>query len=137
MTGRSGITRREILTGAASAAAAASVGAVASCFPSVGGEWPVAEQCASLGDDAGAAAPVEGSSQVVDIQRDDSLVQAISASGGKVWQTQPEVVRAMVDSALSTLAGGATNPWPTLLPTYADGTRIGRASTRLPNGTVR
>ena len=129
MADRSGITRREILTGAASAAAAVSAGAIASCFPGVGGEWPPAappEQCVSVGDDAGTApTPLEGSSQVVDIQRDDSLAQVTTASGGKVWQPQPEVVQAMVDSALSTLAGGVANPWPTLLPTYSAGTRIG------------
>jgi hypothetical protein len=112
------------LTGAVGTAAAASLGGITGCFPSVGGEWPPAEQCASLGDDAGAA-PVEGSSLVVDVQRDDSLIQVASASGKNVWQTQPEVVQAMVDSALSALAGGAGNPWPTLLPTYAAGTRIG------------
>ena len=31
----------------------------------------------------------------------------------------------MIDSALSTLAGGVANPWPTLLPTYTAETRIG------------
>jgi hypothetical protein len=31
----------------------------------------------------------------------------------------------MIDTALTTLAGGADNPWPVLLPTYVTGTRIG------------
>jgi uncharacterized protein (DUF362 family) len=31
----------------------------------------------------------------------------------------------MIDTALTSLAGGADNPWPTLLPTYQTGMRIG------------
>jgi uncharacterized protein (DUF362 family) len=53
------------------------------------------------------------------------LLQVTSATGKTVWQAQPDVVRAMIDSALSALAGGAANPWPILLPTYTAGTRIG------------
>jgi uncharacterized protein (DUF362 family) len=39
--------------------------------------------------------------------------------------TQYEVVGAMLDEALSTLANGEVNPWPILLPTYRPGMRIG------------
>jgi uncharacterized protein (DUF362 family) len=121
------MTRREILTGAAGAAAAASLGGVAGCFPSVGGEWPPPEQCLDLTPQTPdvAAAPLPGASQVVDVQRDDSLVQVQTATGKRVWQAQPDVVQAMIDTALGALASGADNPWPTLLPTYAPGTRIG------------
>jgi uncharacterized protein (DUF362 family) len=127
MAAKAGMTRREILAGAAGAAAAASLGGIAGCFPSVGGDWPaapVAEQCVSLGDDA-SAAPVAGSGNVVDVQRDESLIKVTAASGKSTWQVQPDVVQSMIDTALASLAGGADNPWPVLLPTYQSGMRIG------------
>jgi uncharacterized protein (DUF362 family) len=77
-----------------------------------------------LGDEA-SPTPVEGTSTVVDVQRDDSFIQVTSASGKTTWQIQPDIVKTMVDTALATLAGGADNPWPTLLPTYQAGMRIG------------
>jgi len=132
MTAKTGITRREILTGAAGVAAAASLGGMAGCFPSVGGEWPKAqpttepqtEPCVNLGNE-GSATPVEGSSPVVDVQRNESLLQVTSTTGKSTWQVQPDVVQAMIDTSLSTLAGGVDNPWPVLLPTYQTGMRIG------------
>ena len=117
MAAKQGTTRREMLKGAASAAAAGSLSGIAGCFPSVGGEWA---QCESP-----AATPVEGTSQVVDVQRDDSLIQVTAASGKSVLQVQPDVVQTMVDTALSSLASGADNPWLALLPTYEPGMRIG------------
>ena len=62
---------------------------------------------------------------MVDVQRDDSLLQVTSATGKNTWQVQPDVVQAMIDTTLSTLAGGKDNPWPALLPTYQTGMRIG------------
>ena len=121
MAAKPGMTRREILTGAAGAAAAASLGGIAGCFPSVGGKWP---QCTNLVDDA-AAMPIEGSGKVVEVQRDESLIQVTAASGKKTWQVQPDVVQTMIDTALASLAGGVDNPWPVLLPTYQAGMRIG------------
>ena len=117
-------SRRELLKGTAGAVATASLTGLAGCFPSVGGEWPKAEQCLNL-DDESAVIPVEGSSPVVDIQREDSLLQVTSPTGKKTWQVQPDVVQTMLDTALASLAGGADNPWPTLLPTYRPGMRIG------------
>jgi uncharacterized protein (DUF362 family) len=118
MAAKQGTTRREILKGAAGAAAAASLGGIAGCFPTVGGEWPICEE-------SPVSPPVEGSSQVVVAQRDDSLIQVETESGKKVWQIQAEVVQSMLDTSLATLAGGVGNPWPVLLPTYKDGMRIG------------
>jgi uncharacterized protein (DUF362 family) len=120
-------TRREILKGAASATAAASLGALANCFPSVGGTWPEKNATCGCSDpDGGVLAsvqdsqptPVEGTSTVVDIQRDDSF-------DGTGKTIQPDVVYDMVNQVLSTLAGGASNPWPVLLPTANPCTRIG------------
>jgi hypothetical protein len=129
MAARRGMTRREILTGAAGAAAAASI---AGCFPSVGGTWPDAgpdaqTTCGCSPPDGGAAAAdeqivlVQGASTVVTIQRDDS----VDAKGKSIAQPQLDAVQSMVDSVLSTLAGGATNPWSVLLPTAGPCTRIG------------
>jgi uncharacterized protein (DUF362 family) len=138
MAARSGVTRREMLTGAAGAAAAASLGSFASCFPGVGGEWPDAGPDAPAAEGAAAASacepldagddeaptPVEGSSTVVDIQRDDSLIQ-VDTGMGKKLEAQAPVVQSMIDTVLAALAGGVENPWPVLLPTYAPGMRIG------------
>lgn len=123
MAARSGVTRREVLTGAAGAAAAASLGGFASCFPSVGGEWPAT--CELPDEDIeDQPSPIEGTSTVVDVQRDDSLLQVETESGKKL-EAQLAVVQSMIDTALSALAGGAENPWPVLLPSYAPGMRIG------------
>jgi hypothetical protein len=139
MAVRAGMTRRGILTGAAGAAAAASLGSIAGCFPSVGGTWPdagpdaAAEEagtptaCGCSPPDGGAAqaddqiVPVQGASTVVTIQNDDS----VDAKGKSLAQPQLDAVQSMVDSVLSTLAGGATNPWSVLLPTAGPCTRIG------------
>ena len=139
MAGKPGMTRREILTSAAGAAAAASLSGIAGCFPSVGGTWPdagpdaAAEEagtpstCGCSPPDGGAAqadeqaVPVQGASMVVTIQRDDS----VDAKGKSLAQPQLDVVQGMVDAVLSTLAGGAANPWPVLLPTADRCTRIG------------
>ncbi len=122
MATKQGNTRREILIGAASAAAAASLSHLAGCFPSVGGSWPA---CASLegasGVDGAQPSPVAGASTVVTVQNPDSLDATYKSSG----QAQIDAIQGMVDTALSTLAGGADNPWPILLPTYVSGTRIG------------
>ncbi len=130
MADKPGLTRREILAGAASAAAAASLGGVAGCFPDVGGTWPdaaVASTCGCSPPDGGIVAeerssgPMTGASTVVTIQRDDS----IDATGKSLAQPQLDVVAEMVDAVLSTLAGGAANPWSVLLPNIGTCTRIG------------
>ena len=138
MAAKPGMTRREILTGAAGAAAAVSLGGFAGCFPSVGGTWPDAPQrsldaeaistCGCATPDGGGApdddkqpTPVLGTSTVVTIQRDDST----AAKGKSLAQPQLDAVQSMIDSVLSALAGGAANPWSVLLPTAGPCTRIG------------
>jgi hypothetical protein len=142
LSDKQGKTRREVLADAAKAAAAASVAGIASCFPKVGGEWPRGPQC---GDpDAGAggsgAAPRAVTPAVVEVQREDSLLP------GSRSNVDPAVVTQMLDEGLAALAsqvrafasgapamdGGAAelasdsdNPWPTLLPSYQPGHRIG------------
>jgi uncharacterized protein (DUF362 family) len=122
MATKTGNTRREILMGAAGAAAAASLSHLAGCFPSVGGSWPV---CSQLGggavDDAGQPGPMTGTSTVVTVQNPDSL----DATYKSTAQPQIDAIQGMVDTALSTLAGGADNPWPVLLPNWSPSTRIG------------
>jgi uncharacterized protein (DUF362 family) len=131
MAARPGMTRREILAGATGAAAAASLGGLASCFPSVGGSWPDAgpdaaeEICTCSPPDGGAnltrdqtdGGLTSGKPTVVSIQRDDSTL-----SSGK---PDPDVVQKMVDQVLSSLAGGAANPWSVLLPEANACSRIG------------
>jgi hypothetical protein len=136
MSLKAGLTRREVLTGAAGAAVAAGFGGVAGCFPGVGGQWPDAGPdaaqascgvCASpdggvssVEDDT--TAPVQGASTVVTIQREDS----VDGKGKSLAQPQLDVVQGMIDAVLSTLAGGVDNPWPTLLPTANPScTRVG------------
>jgi uncharacterized protein (DUF362 family) len=138
MAGIPGMTRRQILTGAAGVAATASLSGIAGCFPSVGGTWPDAgpdalaeEAGVSPGGcstpDGGAAqaedqpTPKQGTSTVVTIQRDDS----VDIKGKSLAQPQLDVVQRMVDAVLSTLASGADNPWSVLLPTAGPCTRIG------------
>lgn len=113
MARSSGMTRREMLKGAAGATAAATVGGIAGCFPAVGGNWPEAGSsvCGCTPSDGGAATPdgqaAAGTPLVVTIQRDDSI-----DSGGKsLAQPQLEAVEAMVNAVLTALAGGANNPW--------------------------
>ncbi len=128
MAAKPGMTRREILTGAAGAVAAASLGGIAGCFPSVGGAWPEAATCGCTTPDGGGApieestpVPMEGASTVVTIQRDDS----VDAKGKSLAQPQLDAVQSMVDAVLSALAGGAANPWSVLLPEATSCTRIG------------
>jgi uncharacterized protein (DUF362 family) len=131
MAAKSRMTRREILTGAAGAAAAASLSSIAGCFPNVGGTWPdasVVSTCGCNPPDGGASVAEEqssgqktGASTVVTIQRDDS----IDPSGKSLAQPQLDAVQSMVDAVLSTLAGGAVNPWSVLLPNTSLCTRIG------------
>lgn len=123
MSGAAGRTRREILADASKAAAALSVAGLGGCFPDVGGKWPrVAAQC--LADDS-PAAPA-GASTVVEVRREDSVVETVSpVTGAKTSTIQPAVVQAMLDAGLSTLAGGADNPWSVLLPGFVTGQRIG------------
>jgi uncharacterized protein (DUF362 family) len=132
MAAKRGMTRREILTGVAGAATAASLGGIAGCFPNVGGTWPdgaVVSTCgctppdggASVANDETATGPRTGASTVVTIQRDDS----IDATGKSLAQPQLDAVQSMIDAVLSTLAGGAANPWSVLLPNISLCTRIG------------
>ncbi len=131
MAPRSGITRRDLLAGATRAAAAASLGGIAGCFPSVGGTWPDAGPDAAtcgctppdsgISDDDQPPAPVLGSSLVATIQRDDS----IDSRGKSLTQPYLDVVESMVNVVLTTLAGGAANPWSVILPGAGSCTRIG------------
>jgi uncharacterized protein (DUF362 family) len=128
MARNSGITRREVLTGAAGAAAAASLGGLAGCFPNTGGDWPdtAPPVCGCTPPDAGSPAeqntsPVTGTSTVVAIKRDD----AVDAKGKSLDQPQFDAVASMIDSVLSTLADGADNPWSAIIPGISKCTRIG------------
>jgi uncharacterized protein (DUF362 family) len=119
------VTRRELLADAARVAAAASLGSLAACFPDVGGKWPyIGPECV---DDT--PLPVQGASRVVEVYREDSVVDAPDSLGRIKPTIQADKVQLMVDAALSALAGGADggtdNPWPTLLPDYKPGQRIG------------
>jgi hypothetical protein len=64
---------------------------------------------------------MSGTSTVVTIQNDDS----VDAAGATTAQLQINTIQSMVDAVLSTLAGGADNPWPVLLPGAGPCTRIG------------
>jgi len=135
MTVKSRMTRREMLTGVAGAAAAASASTIAGCFPGVGGNWPdaapdtapdTASSCGCPPPDGGTSSdepksPVAGTSLVATIQRDDS----IDSKGKSLGQAQLDATQSMVDALLSSLAGGAANPWPTLIPSLNACTRIG------------
>jgi uncharacterized protein (DUF362 family) len=129
-----GMTRRELLTGAAGAAAAASLGGIAGCFPGTEGSWPDAspdtfsscdcpEPIASAATTSteGQRPPVQGAATVVTLQRKDS----IDSQGRSLDQPYLDVVQSMVDDVLSALAGGAANPWSVILPTVGRCTRIG------------
>jgi uncharacterized protein (DUF362 family) len=126
------MTRRQILTGAAGAAAAASLGGLAGCFPDVGGQWPdggpdaETVACGCSPPDGGSTpdeepSPVPETSVVATIQRDDS----IDGKGLSLDPPQLEAVESMVNAVLSTLAGGASNPWSVILPGAGWCTRIG------------
>lgn len=132
MAPKSGMTRREMLTGAAGAAVAVSTGAIAGCFPGVGGTWPDAapatsSTCGCTPPDGGVTAndetltPVQGATLVATIQRTDS----IDNKGKSLASAQLDVVHSMVDALLSGLAGGAANPWPVLVPSIGSCTRVG------------
>lgn len=125
MVAKTGMTRRDMLTGAAGAAVAASVAGVASCFPSVGGEWPAGCGCSppdgGLASENETTEPVQGASLVATIQRSDS----IDGKGKSLGESQRGAVQEMVDALLTKLAGGATNPWPVLIPSLGECTRIG------------
>jgi uncharacterized protein (DUF362 family) len=114
-------TRRELLSDAARVAAAASLGGLAGCFPDVGGKWPyIGPECV---DDT--AMPLQGASTVVEVYREDSVVDTPDIYGRIKPTIQADKVKLMVDAALSALAGGSDNPWPALLPDYTPGQRIG------------
>jgi uncharacterized protein (DUF362 family) len=134
MAAKTGMTRREILTGVAGAAAASSLGGVAGCFPGVGGNWPDAgpdtgpTTCGCSGPDGGtslgqtsAREPLPGKATVATIQRDDS----IDSKGLSTDAAQISAVQTMVDAVLSALADGAANPWSKILPSVGACTRIG------------
>lgn len=108
-----GRTRRDFLAAAARAAAGASVAGLGGCFPDVGGSWPqVGPECA----DDEPITPVAGASRVVEVHREDSVVDgAVNAAA----------MRPMLDAALAALTDGAADPWRLLLPDYTDATRIG------------
>ena len=146
MSNKQGRTRREILADTAKAAAGAAVAGLAGCFPDVGGKWPAAAPDAPPQPDGGGQCsdgdptkfgPVTPA--VVEVFREDSIV------AGTKTTYDPAVVAQMLEAGLAALAnevktfeaggaagvdGGAVaqdldNPWPTLLPSYQQGQRIG------------
>ena len=101
MSSAGGRTRREILTDAAKAAAAASVAGIAGCFPAVGGHWPdasVPPDTAARGPCARPGPPAPVSPAVVEVFREDSVVV------GAKFVIQPDVVANMLDAGLMALA---------------------------------
>ena len=72
-------------------AAGVSAGALAGCFPDVGGRWPeVTELCVDTGDPS----PLAGSSPVVEVFRQDSVL------------VDPDTQRAQIQEAPVALAEG-------------------------------
>lgn len=121
-----GKSRREILLGAASTAAAASLANLTACFPDVGGTWPSSQPQSELVPSCEEEVPIATHSNVVvDVHRENSVVETPHPNGVATLDTQYETVGSMVNEALSTLAGGEENPWPVLLPNYQPGMRIG------------
>ena len=122
MAKRPSQTRRQFLADAARVGAGtAAAGALSGCFPDVGGEWPhVTPAC----QDEAAVTPVAGASRVVDVYREDAVVEV--DDGGVIRQEINEaVVGPMLDAALAELTDGAAQPWHSLLPDYTSATRIG------------
>jgi uncharacterized protein (DUF362 family) len=124
MPTKQGSSRRQLLIQAGKSAVAASLASLTGCFPKAGGEWPAdvtepscTAETANPTNDVPAA--------VADVFREDCVLLKTNSDGISVLEPQAEVVQQMLDQALSTLAGGAENPWPVLLPTYQDGMRIG------------
>ncbi|MHB8876770.1 MAG: DUF362 domain-containing protein [Myxococcaceae bacterium] len=107
-------TRRQVLAGAA----AASAGALAGCFPEVGGRWPTVDGACV---DEGEAAPLDGGSPVVEVYREASVKVDPATSRADVQEAE---VQAMLDAALAALVEGG-QLWKTVLPDFTPGARIG------------
>jgi hypothetical protein len=155
LSNNEGRTRRELLTDAGKAAAAATVAGVAGCFrssdnqkPDAGAKIDAGSRC-SIADGGSAGQtgmPKTVSPAVVEVMREDSLAVGTKA------QILPDVVAEMLNAGIDALAeqvrsfasqaaldagtdevptgnpgldGGVANPWTTLLPKYQPGQRIG------------
>jgi hypothetical protein len=103
-------TRRQFLADTAAIAAGASV---ASCFPEVGGDWPI-ERSGCFEDPPQRLA--QGQAPVVEAIDPGSVVDDV---------IQPVAVEAMLEQALVSYTSGAASPWGQILPDFAPGTRIG------------
>ena len=132
MSTNNGTSRRQLLIQAGKSAVAASLANLAGCFPKTGGEWPLEPDAGSNSDviepscsTEPANSTIDTPSMVADVFREDSVLLKTNSEGISILEPQGEVVQQMLDQALSSLAGGAENPWPVLLPTYTDGMRVG------------
>jgi hypothetical protein len=119
-------TRREFIADVAKASAAVAVGGTMACSPDVGGEWAtVSDECVSEPQP-----PVETASRVVEVFREDSVVDM----GDGTFERNDPTIRPMVEDALAALTDGADNPWRTILPDYSDAMRIGLKINSLNTG---
>ena len=105
-----GCTRRQFLADSAMVLAGVSV---ASCFPDVGGDWPV--ECVDYQDNT-LTGPVSGSARVIEVLDPSSVTEHSEIVADKVFP--------MLEQALSSLADHS-DPWSVLLPEYQAGMRIG------------
>ncbi len=107
-------TRRQVLAGAA----AVSAGALTGCFPEVGGHWPeLGEGCR----DDGVGAPLDGSSPVVEVYREDSVLVDPATQRATV---QEAPVQAMLAAALGALVEGGT-VWKQAFADFTPASRVG------------
>ncbi len=105
-------TRRQFLADVALTAAGLSL---ARCFPDVGGRWPV--ECE--GRFASTPLVPTASPRVVEVYDPLSVVDTPSIA------IQPERAAPMLARALGELTDNTTDIWPTLLPDFAAGMRVG------------
>jgi hypothetical protein len=70
--------------------------------------------------------PVAGAARVVELQREDSVVDANDPdTGATTPAVNPDAMAPMLADLLSALTGGAARPWSALLPDYSPAMRIG------------
>jgi uncharacterized protein (DUF362 family) len=109
-------TRRQFLKEAATAAGAASLAGLASCFPDVGGHWPyVSEACL----DSDVLVAPDGASRVAEVFCDQV------ATEDPVYELHPEYIRPMLEAALGLLGGTLDGVWKQAFPDLTSTTRVG------------